>query len=72
MLKMTEQTRVFLEAHIPQALDMADVNDALDLISDFVTLEGIDMDPVTKDFGDVNALGREAYQAYDDLFEQND
>lgn len=66
MLTMTEKTKEFLMQNLPAAMDVSDVNDALDMIYDWIDLNGFRAD------GLYNAKGMAAQAAYDDLFMSND
>ena len=68
MLKMCNTSRKFLERHLPKALDFEEVNDALDLLSDFIDEYGFDP-PIYEDYND---FGREAQKVYDDIYLSNE
>lgn len=65
MLNMSEESKVFLEKHLPSALEAEHVNDALDPLYDLIDMKGFDVNEEYNDFG------WEAQQVYDDLYFNN-
>ena len=68
MLKMTNVSEEFLKKHLPKALEEDDINDALDLLSDFIDEYGFE----STRYEDYNDLGREAQKVYDDIYLSNE
>lgn len=68
MLKMTDVSQEFLKKHLPKVLEEDDINDALDLLSDFIDEYGFES-PLYERFND---LGREAQRVYDDIYISNE
>ncbi len=66
MLQMSNYSSEFLSANLPEAMNCADVNDALDMLSDLIDLKGFNEDEEYNDFG------TQAQYVYDDLFANND
>ena len=64
MLKMTEESANWLKENLPNVLDMTEINDALDAISDIIEEKGF----APPDFYDYNDFGRQAQSVRDDLF----
>ena len=67
MLKMTEESKVFLERHLPDALLVEKLNDALDPLYELIDIKGF----APPHYYDYNDFGREAQRVYDDLFFSN-
>lgn len=65
MLKMSKESEEFLRKNIPEALEKTKVNDALDLIDDWITYWGFDKN------WDLNDKGREGQEVYDDIYYLN-
>lgn len=65
MLKMSDASRRFLRAHLPELLSSTDVNEALDTLYDWIDLHGFRPD------GLYNETGRKAQAVYDDLYFNN-
>ncbi len=68
MLKMTDVSKEFLRKHYPKVLEESDINDALDLLSDFIDEYGFE----PPRYEDYNDLGREAQKVYDDIYLSNE
>lgn len=68
MLKMSNKSQEFLEQYLPQVLDSASTNDALDIIYDFIDENGF----APPHYEEYNDLGRSAQKVYDDIFLNND
>jgi predicted house-cleaning noncanonical NTP pyrophosphatase (MazG superfamily) len=66
MLNMTEASRRFLQENLPEALNAEKVNDALDVLYDWIELHGFNDEDL------YNEAGKEAQKVYDDLFYHND
>ena len=67
MLIMTNKTRMFLEEHLPEALQCEDRGEALDLLYDLIDEKGF----APPHYDEYNDFGREAQKAYDDLYLSN-
>ena len=67
MLKMSEESRRFINENIPDVLSAKTVNDALDLIYYFIDDYGF----APPDYEDYNEIGRKAQRVYDDIYMQN-
>ena len=65
MLKMTEQSRAFLEKYMPKYKKADSVNAVLDDLDVLMNMEGLDEND------DPNEFWYEAGTVYDDLFSQN-
>ena len=68
MLKMTEESKNWLKENLPSVLDMTEINDALDAISDLILDEGF----APPHYYDYNDFGREAQRVRDDLYLSNE
>lgn len=68
MLTMNDVSRVFLEEHLPEALKVEDVNEALDMLFDFIDEFGFS----PPEYENYNDLGREAQKVYDDIYLSNE
>ena len=67
MLKMTEQTKVFLSRHLPGTLESNDIGEVLDLLYDLIDEKGF----APPHYDEYNDFGREAQRVYDDLYLNN-
>ena len=67
MLNMDEQSRLFLEKHLPEILTSEDIASSLDLLDDWINENGF----APPHYEDYNDLGEEAQQVYDDLYCSN-
>ena len=68
MLTMNDVSRVFLKEHLPEALKAEDVNEALDMLFDFIDEFGFS----PPEYENYNDLGREAQKVYDDIYLSNE
>ena len=68
MFNISERTKKFLEKYLPQALETDDINEALDLIEEFMLFYGFD----AEHNHDLTDIGDEAQKAYDDLYYSNE
>ena len=68
MLTMNDVSRVFLEEHLPEALKAEEVNEALDMLFDFIDEFGFS----PPEYENYNDLGREAQKVYDDIYLSNE
>ena len=64
MLKMTEESRVFLEKNLPQVLSMDNIGEALWLLYELIDEKGFE----PPHYDRYNDFGREAQRVYDDLY----
>lgn len=64
---MSDKTRRFLQDNLPEALKAETLNDALELLFDLIDEKGF----APPDFEWYNDFGREAQQAYDNLYLSN-
>lgn len=71
MLKMSNESRAFLENNCPDILGIDDVNSALDLLDIYIIKKGF-LEPCDPNYYDYNEFGREAQHVYDDLYSSND
>lgn len=62
MLKMSEESRKFLEEHCPELLKENDLRSFLLEFSDFIVMYGLDRDDEMTEFG------REAQRVYDEIY----
>lgn len=67
MLKMTEESKMFLEKNLPRLLDDIKIRDALDALYDLIDEKGF----APPHYYDYNDFGREAQCVYDDLYLSN-
>lgn len=67
MLKMTEQSKVFLSRHLPDTLESNDIGEVLDLLYDLIDEKGF----APPHYDEYNDFGREAQRVYDDLYLNN-
>ena len=67
MLKMSEESRRFLQKNLPKALEVDAVNDALDPLFDLIEENGY----APPHYDSYNDFGREAQRVYDDLYYSN-
>ena len=67
MLNMTEESRSFLEKHLPEILTSEDIVFSLDLLYYWINENGF----APPHYEDYNDLGEEAQQVYDDLYYSN-
>lgn len=67
MLLMSEESKVFLQNHLPDLLEEETVNGILDPLGEFIDEKGF----APPDYYDYNDLGREAQKVYDDIYYQN-
>lgn len=65
MIKMSEQSRKFLEEYLPDVVDSEQPNDILDPLYDLIIYQGFDEKYDYNDFGD------EAQEVYDDIYYTN-
>lgn len=65
MLKMQENSKRFLEKHLPEVLDSETPNGILDPLYDLIMYQGFD------DNYDYNDFGDEAQAVYDDIYYSN-
>ena len=67
MLKMTENSKIFLEKYLPEALEKERPGDALRLLYDLIDEKGF----APPHYYDYNDFGRAAQKVYDDLYLSN-
>lgn len=67
MLKMTEQSKIFLSRHLPGAFESNNIGEVLDLLYDLIDEKGF----APPHYDEYNDFGREAQQVYDDLYLNN-
>ena len=67
MLNMSEESRHFLEKHLPAALEVSRIQDALDPLYDLIDEKGF----APPHYDEYNDFGREAQRVYDDLYLSN-
>ena len=67
MLNMNEQSRLFLEKHLPDALGAPTLREALHLLYVWIDENGF----APPHYDEYNDLGREAQKVYDDLYDNN-
>lgn len=68
MLKMTKESKAFLEKHLPEALNGIGISDVLDMLYDLIDEKGF----APPHYDEYNDFGREAQKVYDDLYYNND
>lgn len=68
MLKMSSESKAFLEKNLPAVLEIEDINEALIELYDWIDAFGFE----APEYEYYNDRGREAQQVYDDLFANND
>lgn len=61
---LSERTLKFLKENIPDIFLKDDVNEALDMLFDFIAANGF----APPHFDEYNDLGREVQKAYDDIY----
>ena len=66
-MKMNDKSRVFLEKYLPDALEVEQLNDALDLLYNLIDEKGF----APPHYDEYNDFGREAQRVYDDLYLSN-
>ncbi len=66
MLKMSDESRRFLEKYLPEALGAEEINDALDALYMWIDIHGFDAEE------EYNELGKLGQEVYDDLYYNND
>ena len=66
-MEMTEKSKKFLEKHIPAALQVNSLREALDLLYDLIDEKGF----APPHYDEYNDFGREAQRVYDDLYLSN-
>lgn len=64
---MQESSKAFLEKHLPNALTVSKLNDALDDLTELIEEKGY----APPHYEDYNDFGREAQRVYDDLYFNN-
>jgi hypothetical protein len=67
MVKMHEFSKVFLQKHLPAALESDKIREVLILLSDFIDEKGFE----PPNYDEYNDFGREAQKVYDDLYLSN-
>ena len=67
MFNMEEESRLFLEKHLPEILTSEDIAFSLDLLDDWIDENGF----APPHYDEYNDLGREAQRVYDDLYYNN-
>lgn len=67
MLLMSEESKEFLQKHLPNLLDEDSVNGVLDPLGDFIDEKGF----APPNYDTYNDLGREAQRVHDDIYYQN-
>lgn len=67
MLKMTDNSRTFLEKNLQDVLVCDNIKNALRLLYDLIDEKGF----APPDFDEYNDFGREAQKVYDDLYLNN-
>ena len=67
MLNMNEQSRLFLEKHLPEILTSEDIASSLDLLDDWINENGF----APPHYDEYNDLGDAAQRVYDDLYCNN-
>lgn len=70
MLKMSDKSKEFLTKYLPETLEAEHVNDILDPLYDWIMVNGFEHVP--EPFDHYNALGDEAQEVYDDLYDSNE
>lgn len=68
MLKMSKESRRFLEKYLPQVLEAEKCNDILLPLYDLIDEKGF----APPHYDDYNAFGREAQKVYDDVYYNNE
>lgn len=64
---MSDESKVFLQNHLPNLLEEETVNGILDPLGEFIDEKGF----APPNYYDYNDLGREAQKVYDDIYYQN-
>lgn len=67
MLKMTKKSEMFLRKNIPNILTIDEINEALEILYDFIDEKGFE----PPHYLWYNELGKEAQDVYDDLYVNN-
>lgn len=67
MLKMSENTRMFLEKNCPSVLRADNISDALEILYEDIDEKGFG----GEHYDEYNDYGRKAQKAYDDLYLSN-
>lgn len=67
MLKMSKESREFLEKYLPEALEAKKKDDALLPLYDLIDEKGF----APPHYHDYNDFGRKAQRVYDDLYYNN-
>lgn len=68
MLKMTDESRIFLERNVPSVLKEGSTRDALIELGQYINRFGFS----PPEYEDYNDLGREAQKVYDDIYLSNE
>lgn len=67
MLKMSKESRSFLEVNLPELLADINIRDALDILYELIDEKGF----APPHYDEYNDFGREAQRVYDDLYLSN-
>lgn len=67
MLKMTEESKIFLQKNLPDSLQADKIGDALNLLYELIDQKGF----APPYYDEYNDFGREAQRVYDDLYLSN-
>ena len=67
MIKMSKESRLFLEKHAPSTLYMDKLGDVLNVIFDLIEDKGF----APPHYHEYNDFGREAQRVYDDIYYWN-
>ena len=66
-MKMSDNSRKFLEKNLPSALDSKSIRDVLEQLFDLIDEKGF----APPHYDEYNDFGREAQRVYDDLYLSN-
>lgn len=67
MLKMTQKSKDFLTKNLPQAIEMENIGDVLEMLYELIDRKGFE----PPRYEEYNDFGREAQKVYDDLYYSN-
>lgn len=67
MLKMTKESKVFLDENLPEAANAQNIRDALDALYELIDKKGF----APPNYEEYNDFGRAAQKVYDDLYSSN-
>ena len=62
MVKMSNQSKAFLEKNFPSFFEYENLDDALMALDDFIVMEGLD------ESDNMTAFGHEAQAVYDEIY----